>query len=127
MGLDPEEAASIDIRVSSNEDVSQPISVILTPYKVEYTEFYLVGSLNRIGILRTSLPMTRLDFNIFEITVDLADGDEFKFLPTNTGWDGDFGKDPNNDGILIQEGESNIGGYTAGKYKIQYRFKYFYL
>ena len=62
--------------------------------------------------------MTNTGFNTFEITIDLADGDEFKFLPTNTGWEGDFGKDPNNDGSLIQEGESNIGGLTVGKYKI---------
>lgn len=117
MGLDPEVASSIDIRISSNENVSQPVSIILTPYEVEYTEFYLVGSLTGWDP-PTSLAMTNTGFNTFEITIDLADGDEFKFLPTNTGWEGDFGKDPNNDGSLIQEGESNIGGLSAGKYKI---------
>ena len=117
MGLEPEEASSIDVRISAGEEKSQSISVIITPYEVEFTEFYLVGSLTGWDPA-TSLPMTNIGFNTFEITIDLADGDEFKFLPTNTGWDGDFGKDPNNDGELIQEGESNIGGLTAGKYKI---------
>lgn len=117
MGLDPEVASSIDIRISSNDEVSEAISVILTPYEVEYTEFYLVGSLTGWDPA-TSLAMTNTGFNTFEITIDLVDGDEFKFLPTNTGWDGDFGKDPNNEGLLIQEGESNISGLTAGKYKV---------
>jgi len=117
MELNPEEAASIDIRISSNEEVSQIVSVILTPYEVEYTEFYLVGSLTGWDPA-TSFAMTNTGFNTFEITVDMLDSDEFKFLPTNTSWDGDFGKDPDNEGSLIQEGESNIGVATEGKYKI---------
>ncbi|WP_089378433.1 SusF/SusE family outer membrane protein [Lutibacter flavus] len=117
MDLNPEEASSIDLRISANENVSQVVSVILTPYKVEYSEFYLVGSLTGWDPA-TSLPMTNTGFNTFEITVDLADGDAFKFLPQNTGWDGDWGKDPNNDGSLISEGEQDLSGFTAGKYKI---------
>tara|TARA_R110001583_G_scaffold134843_2_gene286561 strand:+ start:6746 stop:8353 length:1608 start_codon:yes stop_codon:yes gene_type:complete len=118
MDLNPEEAVSIDVRISANENVSQVVSIILTPYKVEFSEFYLVGSLTGWDP-PTSLAMTNTGFNTFEITVDLADGDEFKFLPTNANWDGDFGKDPNNEGMLIQDGEANLSGYTAGKYKIK--------
>ena len=117
LGIEVETEAGIDIRVSSNGEVSKIISVLLTPYKVEFTEFYLVGSLTGWDPA-TSLPMTKTAFNVFEISIDLADGDEFKFLPQNTGWDGDFGQDPNNAGMLIEEGEVNISGYAAGKYKI---------
>ncbi|MBE0424842.1 MAG: SusF/SusE family outer membrane protein [Lutibacter sp.] len=111
-----DEAKSIDIKISSGE-FSDMVSVILTPYKVEFTELFLVGSLTN-WTPAEALPMTKIGFNEFEITVDLPDGAEFKFLPQNTGWDGDFGKDPDNEGVIIQEGEQNLGGYTAGKYKV---------
>jgi len=117
LGIEVETEAGIDIRVSSNGEVSQIISVLLTPYKVEFTEFYLVGSLTGWDPT-TSLPMNGTGFNLFEITIDLADGDEFKFLPTNIDWSGDFGQDPNNAGTLIEDGEVNIGGFSAGTYKV---------
>ena len=118
LGVDPETETGLEIRVSSGGEVSQTIAVLLTPYKVEFTEFYLVGSLTGWDPA-TSLPMTKTAFNEFEITIDLADTDEFKFLPSNTGWDGDFGADPSNAGTLIEDGEVNIGGLTAGKYKVK--------
>ena len=117
LGIEVETEAAIDIRVSSNGEVSQSISVLLTPYQVEFPELYLVGSLTGWDP-GTSLPMTRIDFNKFEITIDLADGDEFKFLPQNTGWDNDFEDNPANPGTLIQTGSENLKGYDAGKYKI---------
>ena len=117
MGLDPDLATSLDIRVSTDQEMSENVSLIFTPFTVEYEELYLVGSLTNWEPAE-ALPMTRLDFNVFELTVDLADGDEFKFLPTNTGWDGDLGEDPDNPGYLIEEGEQNISGYSAGKYKV---------
>lgn len=117
MGLDPETATSLDVRVSSNGEMTEVVSVVLTPYKVEYTDLFLVGSLTGWDPT-TSLPMSNIGFNEFEITIDLVDGDEFKFLPTNTGWDGDLGEDPDNAGMLIEDGEVNVSGYPAGKYKV---------
>lgn len=111
-----DEAKSIDIKISSGE-FSDMVSVVLTPYEIEFRQLFLVGSLTN-WTPAEALPMTRLGFNEFEITVNLPAGAEFKFLPQNTGWDGDFGKDPNNAGVLIQEGEQNLGGYAAGKYKV---------
>lgn len=112
-----ESEASIEIRVTSGDFVSNKVSVLLTPYKVEYTELYLVGNMTNWSPSE-SLPMTRTGFNEFNITIDLADGDEFKFIPQNTGWDGDFGEDPNNPGKIVEEGEKNISGYPAGKYEV---------
>jgi hypothetical protein len=111
--------AGIDIRVYAGDEVSQKISVLLTPFSIEYTELYLIGSLTDWEPAK-GLPFTRLGFNEFEITVNLADGDAFKFIPqTDKGWDGAWKEDPNNPGTLIDEiGDPNISGYPAGKYKI---------
>ncbi|MDO9274099.1 MAG: SusF/SusE family outer membrane protein [Lutibacter sp.] len=117
LGISGDESEGIDIKISSGEVISEKVTITLTPYKVEFTELFLVGSLTN-WTPAEALPMTRLGFNEFEITVDLPAGAEFKFLPQNTGWDGDFGKDPNNAGVIVQEGEQNLGGYTAGKYKV---------
>ena len=88
---------------------------ILTP-----DELFLVGSLTGWDPA-TSLPFDK-NGDIFTITIDLPDGAEFKFLPQNTGWDGDWGEDPNNPGSIIQDGEQNVSGYAAGKYKITVDF-----
>jgi len=119
MGINPDEANKLEIKVSSSTDVTQAITVLFTPFTVEYSELFLVGTItDPQWTPEEALPMTRLDFNLFEITIDLVDGDEFKFLPQNTGWDGDLGEDPDNSGHLIEDGEQNLSGYSAGKYKI---------
>ena len=119
MGINPDEANKLEIKVSNSSEVTEAITVLFTPFAVEYTELFLVGSItDPQWSPEDALPMTRLDLNLFEITIDLVDGDEFKFLPTNTSFDGDFGEDPDNLGTIIQEGEQNLKGYTAGKYKV---------
>jgi len=117
MGVNPEEANKMEIKVSNGSETTQIITVLFTPFTVEFAELYLVGSItDPQWSPEDALPMTRLDFNKFEITIDLVDGDEFKFLPTNIDFEGDLGEDPNNAGHLIDEGEQNLSGYTAGKY-----------
>ena len=119
MGLDPEKAISLDVRILNNGEITQTISVVLTPYKVEYTELFVVGNItDPQWSPADALAMKNVGFNEFEITLDLAEGAEFKFLPTNIDYEGDFGKDPDNDGMLIQEGEVNLSGYAAGKYDV---------
>lgn len=76
---------------------------------------YLVGSLTGWD------PATAWAFhnngdNTFTLAVNLTDGDQFKFLPTNTTWDGAWKEDPNNPGSIINEGgDPNISGYPAGQ------------
>ncbi len=82
---------------------------------------FLVGSLTGWDPT-TSWPFNLVSEGVFTITVNLADGDQFKFLPTNTGWDGDWGEDPNNLGSIIQDGEQNVSGYPAGTYLITVDF-----
>ncbi|WP_445737843.1 SusF/SusE family outer membrane protein [Mariniflexile sp.] len=49
-------------------------------------------------------------------------GAEFKFLPTTGTFDGDWGKNPDKAGKLVQDGESNIPVATAGTYMINVDF-----
>lgn len=121
LGLEPEEAHSLDFRVSDGSETSDIISIIFTPYRDVYDEMYLVGSING-WTPSNAYPMFNSGENIFTIVLDLPNGAEFKFLPTNTGWDGDWGKDPNNDGQIIQDGESNLSGYAAGQYLVTVNF-----
>ena len=124
LGIVGDTEAGIDIRISANGDFSQTVSILITPYFIEFPELYLVGSLTGWDPT-TALAMDRLDFNLFETTVDLVDGDEFKFLPTNIDWEGDLGQDPANPGFLIQDGEENFTGLDAGKYKISINMSLF--
>ena len=84
-------------------------------------DLFLVGSLTGWDP-PTSLQMGKASSGVYAKIIDLPDGAEFKFLPTNTGWDGDWGKDPNNEGRIIQDGESNVSGYAAGKYVVSVDF-----
>ena len=119
MGINPDEANKMEIKVSNSSEATEAITVLFTPFTVEYTELFLVGTITDPQWKpEDALPMTRLDFNKFEITIDLVDGDEFKFIPTNIDFEGDLGEDPDNAGHLIEEGEQNLSGYSAGKYKI---------
>lgn len=69
-----------------------------------------------------SLPFNLISEGVFAITVNLADGAQFKFLPTNTSFEDDWGEDPNNLGSIIQDGEQNVSGYPAGTYLITVDF-----
>ena len=75
---------------------------------------YLIGSLTGWDP-PTAWPFHNNGDNTFSLAVVLADDDQFKFLPTNTTWDGAWKEDPNNPGSIINEGgDPNISGYPAG-------------
>lgn len=83
---------------------------------------YLIGSLTGWDPA-TAFPFNNNGDNTFSISVKLADGDQFKFIPTNTSWDGAWKQDPNNLGTIINEGgDPNISGYPAGQYLITVNF-----
>lgn len=102
------------------------ITVDLIANTVSFEQIFTPDALYLVGSLTGWDPATSLPFDkngdIFTITIDIPDGAEFKFLPQNTGWDGDWGEDPNNAGSIIQDGEQNLSGYAAGKYKITVDF-----
>ncbi len=83
---------------------------------------YLIGSLTGWDPA-TAFPFNNNGDNTFSISANLADGDQFKFIPTNTSWDGAWKQDPNNLGTIINEGgDPNISGYPAGQYLITVNF-----
>jgi len=83
---------------------------------------YLIGSLTGWDPA-TAFPFNNNGDNTFTIAAHLVDGDQFKFIPTNTSWDGAWKEDPNNPGSIINEaGDPNISGYPAGQYLITVDF-----
>jgi len=82
---------------------------------------FLVGSLTAWDAT-ASLPFNLTSEGVFTIVVALADGDQFKFLPTNIDFTDDWGEDPSNPGSIIQDGERNVSGYPAGTYQITVDF-----
>ena len=66
--------------------------------------------------------MAEASLGVFSTIIDLPSGAEFKFLPTNTGWDGDWGENAANPGSIIQDGESNLAGYGTGLHVVAVDF-----
>lgn len=118
LGLDPDMANSLDVRVSFDAEMTQTISVVFTPVIVEYTEFSIYGSFTNDWDEEAALPMNNYDFNKFDIIIDLAAGDEFKFLTKQLALEAIWGEDANNMGMLTNVDGQNIGGYDEGGYKI---------
>ena len=114
--IEAEKRITLDFRVDRDGEKSNIISVIFVPFTVEYTEMYVVGSFTDWNPAN-ALAMTNTGFNTFEILVDVPDGGQFKFIPTNTSWEGNWGVDSNNEGMLINDG-ANISGLSKGKYKV---------
>lgn len=75
------------------------------------------------GVALTASDLGKTDFEGY-VYVN-ADAPEFKFLPTNEGWDGDYGDAGATNGVytgvLVQEGESNAGtpDGTGGYYLVK--------
>lgn len=93
-------------------------------YKVTaVNKLFMVGNItNPQWGAGAALQMSEASLGVYSIPVDLAAGAEFKFLPTNANFDGDWGVDGANPGKIIQEGESNLLGYAAGKYVVAVNF-----
>ncbi|MBJ7882148.1 SusF/SusE family outer membrane protein [Gelidibacter salicanalis] len=82
---------------------------------------YLVGSPN--GWNNATAPaFTKLSEGVFEISQVLVASDEFKFLPVQGAWDNDWGVNPAYSGMLIRDGEQNVGAPGDGTYTIKADF-----
>jgi len=125
MGLNPDEANSIDLKVSNATSSTDIINIILTPTNVDFESVSLIGSFLNDWDTESALEMNNKGFNIFQMIVDLPDAAEFKFVTTKKGLENDWGKDPSNTSNIIFDGEENIGGYPANKYKITVDFNTF--
>ncbi len=132
LGATPYETSTFLVRVKSSasgaeEMFSNVVPINITPYTTESPKLYVVGNFQGASgygsdwtpadgapIQASGFGMT--DFEGY-VWMDVATP-EFKLLPTNTGWDGDYGDDGSFSGILAQEGESNIMLSAPGYYRI---------
>lgn len=132
-GLVPFEEGALDIRVKSSigNDTevlySDTIAYLVTPYTTETPKMYVVGNfLNASGYgsdwtPSNAVPLSASGFGEtdFEGYVYMNVGSiEYKILPTNESFDGDYGDDGTFTGTLVQEGESNINLTGPGYFKI---------
>ena len=52
-----------------------------------------------------------------------ADGGGFKFVPTNGGWEGDFGASKTKAGTIVQNEEDNLTVTKSGFYRVRANMK----
>jgi hypothetical protein len=135
----PFSPAEFEVRVKStvgtNIMVSNVVEIVVTPYTTESPKLYVIGNfLNASGYgadwtTASTLPALAASGygkTDFEGYVNFDNGNsQYKFLPQNTSFDGDYGNATGPDGtftgLLLQTGESNAGlpaPKTAGYYKI---------
>jgi len=130
-GADPNNEGYIVQEGEDNIVITEAGSYLVTVdfNTLQYTltavnNLYLVGTItDPAWTPSAALEMSSPSAGVFSLILSLSASDEFKFLPTNTGWDGDFGEDPNNPGYgLDGDGESNIKVDADGDYVISYNY-----
>jgi len=137
-GLTPFESGKLDIRVVSslgnNQDLAMTSNVItinVTPYTTESPKLYLRGNFTNASgygpdwgdnTTPPYLQAAAYGETAFEgyIYMNVA-APEFKLIPTNVGFTGDYGDAAASgaSGELVQEGETNIKPGPAGYYWIK--------
>lgn len=135
LGLTPFTESAIDVRImstigttSSQLSYSDVITYLVTPYSTDLPKVYVVGSfLNASGYGNdwtpaNAVPLAASAFGAtdYEGFVYMnAASFEYKILPTNTSFDGDYGDDGSFSGSLVQTGESNCTGTGANYYRVK--------
>ncbi len=134
-GLTPFTQGGLDVRIRSTvgttatqEQFSSVIVYLVKPYSTDLPKIYVVGDfLNASGYGNNwtpgnAVPLSASAFGAtdYEGFVNFnAASFEYKFLPTNTSFDGDFGDDGSFAGSLVQTGESNCTGTGANYYYVK--------
>ncbi|NHN26715.1 DUF5116 domain-containing protein [Flavobacterium jejuense] len=135
VGLVPFSEGGLEIRIkatvgttASNESFSDVITYLVTPYSTDLPKIYVVGNfLSSSGYgndwtAADAVPIAASAFGKtdFEGYVYMnGTSNEFKFLPTNISFDGDYGDDGSFSGVLVQTGESNCQLNGAGYYNVK--------
>ncbi|MFT5252476.1 MAG: hypothetical protein ACI87N_001486 [Flavobacteriales bacterium] len=124
----PFSPTELEVRVKSTAGAITPmfsnvIGIVVTPYTTESPKLYVIGGfLNASGYgadwtLATTLPALSASGygkTDFEGYINFSDANsQYKFIPQNTSYDGDYGNATGPDGsftgLLLQTGESNAG------------------
>lgn len=134
-GLTPFTQEGLEIRIKSSIGTtgSEPaysnvVTYLVTTYSTDLPRMYVTGNFgaasgyNNDWTPSAGVPLAASAFGAtnFEgyVYMNVA-APEFKILPTNVSWDGDYGDDGSFSGTLLQEGESNILLSAAGYYLIK--------
>lgn len=135
-GLTPFTQGGLDIRIKSTVGTtgaepaySNTVTYLVTPYTTEAPRLYVIGNFlansgygadwttaNTLPYLASSA-YGKTDFEGY-VNFNQASF-EYKFLPTNTSFDGDWGDDSSFSGTLLQTGEVNCQGTGAGYYYLK--------
>ena len=133
LGAMPFSVTSFEVRVKSTigDGLSPMYSnvaiITVSPYTTEAPKVYVVG--NFLGASgygndwtpADAVPLAASGFGQtdFEgyVYMNVA-AVEYKILPTNTSFDGDYGDDGSFSGVLVQEGESNILATGPGYFRV---------
>ena len=114
------------IEINAKEEVK---SLNVTPSSLgyQYENLYLIGSITNKWDLNSIITMTKVSEGVFEHTMVLPDGAEFKFLGQKS-WDkldwGDISSEGNT-GFIAPKGDNNNLKYNGGgsTYKITVNLK----
>jgi starch-binding outer membrane protein SusE/F len=130
LGLIPQSSAAIEVRIKSTvgspgtlEKFSSSVILLVTPYSTELPKIYVIGGfLNASGYGSDWTPANTLPAlassafgaTDFEGYVNFDNpASQYKFLPQNTSFDGDYGdtgaSDGSYSGTIEQTGEVNAG------------------
>ena len=116
--LPQNQASDIDVRVvASNGEKSNTVKLNITPFIIEVTELFVNGTFTSWDPT-LGLTMNSSEFNRFDINIDIADGDEFNFTPSNTTDEIVWQLAETGSNNLTKFGGVNISGFTAGNYDI---------
>ncbi|MCU0337764.1 MAG: SusE domain-containing protein [Sediminibacterium sp.] len=135
VGLTPFSQEGIDVRIKAtigtgtNESFSNTIVYLVTAYSTDLPKLFVIGNfLNASGYGADWTPANTLPAlaasgfgqTNFEGFVFMNVGSpEFKLLPTNTSFEGDYGDNGDFAGILLQNEEQNIQLSSSGYYRIE--------
>jgi len=128
-GEDPAKAGGIVQDGESNIKVTDAGTYVVTVdftnlsfnLKEVPTDLFLVGSPNSWNNA-TAPAFTKLSDGLFELSITLADSDEFKFLPVQGSWDNDWGESKEHAGMLVRDDENNVKSPGNGTYTITVDF-----
>lgn len=134
-GLTPYTAGNLDLRIKaslgSNADLvtySNVVKLTLTVYTTDLPRLYVVGNFLANADYgsdwspASAVPLASSGFGKtdFEGYVYFNQASyEYKFLPTNADFGGDWGDNGDFAGILVQDGETNCLGSGQGYYRVK--------
>ncbi len=116
--INQSEASNLELRVvASNGEKSNTVTLSIIPFIIEVSELF-VNSSSKSWDPAQAIAMNTSEFNKFSINMDIADGEEFNFIPTNASIDGAWQLVEAGSNNLTKFGGVNLSGYTAGNYDI---------